>query len=173
MAGHAIVQPHGRNREMTATRHTAEELAIIDEELAAIDAAVQAHIAAELAEASANPHRQSEWLAILEETAAVREWNKLLETPGYVERDLSQVRMFIEAQSDELVHIADDMRTGDIPLVPMEDRMIHSDDHPFCGDATCPCRNDIELFNEFINEPVLNGLLTTEEALRILWNEHV
>lgn len=155
------------------TRHTAEELAIIDEELAAIDAAVQAHIAAELAEASANPRKQSEWLTILEETAAIREWNKLLETPGYVQRDLSQVRMFIEVQQEDLAHIADDIRTRDIPLVPMEDRLIHSDEHPFCDDATCPCRNDIELFNDFINEPVLNGLLTTEEALRILWNEQV
>lgn len=158
---------------MTTTRHTAEELAIIDEELAAIDAAVQAHIAAELAEARANPRKQSEWLILLEETAAIRDWNKLLETPGYVQRDLRDVRMFIEAQQEELVHIADDIASGDIPLVPMEDRLIHSDDHPFCGDATCPCRNDVELFNEFINEPVLNGLLTTEEALRILWNEQV
>ena len=156
------------------TPHAAEELAVIDEELEAIDASVQAYIAAELAEADMSPHRQSEWFTILEETAAVRDWNKLLQTPGYVERNMTDVRMFIETHvQDELAHIEDDIASGDIPLVPMEDRMLHSDDRPFCGSSDCPCHADDELFDEYILEPVMAGLMTTYEASRILWNEHI
>ena len=50
-------------------------------------------------------------------------------------------------------------------IVLMEDEIIHTQEHPFCPDSTCPCREDQELLAE-LNEAVTNGLLTPEEATR-------
>ncbi len=49
-------------------------------------------------------------------------------------------------------------------IVLMEDPIIHTDDHPFCGiDPTCGCHEDPELIAE-VNEAVEQGLITPEEA---------
>jgi hypothetical protein len=49
-------------------------------------------------------------------------------------------------------------------LVLMEDELIHTDDHPFCGtDPTCPCHRDPALLAA-VNEAVEQGLITQEEA---------
>lgn len=58
--------------------------------------------------------------------------------------------------------------------VIMEDAPVHRlPENPFCNDPECPCHQDDELFNEFIEQPIMNGLLTTFEAARILWNEYL
>ena len=57
------------------------------------------------------------------------------------------------------------MRKPDQPLlVLMEDPIIHTDDHPFCGtDPTCPCHRDPALLAA-VDEAVEQGLITQEEA---------
>ncbi len=61
------------------------------------------------------------------------------------------------------------MRKPDQPLlVLMEDPIIHTDDHPFCGtDPTCDCHEDPELIAE-VYEAVEQGLVTPEEATLII-----
>ena len=48
-------------------------------------------------------------------------------------------------------------------LVLMENEIIHTDDHPFCGDPTCVCCEDPELIAE-VYQAVEQGLMTQEEA---------
>lgn len=55
----------------------------------------------------------------------------------------------------------------------MEDAPLHTSDHPFCADPACPCHEDDELFAEFVEQPICDGLLTTFEASRLLCNETV
>ncbi len=52
-------------------------------------------------------------------------------------------------------------------LVPMEDELIHTDDHPFCGDPTCDCSEDPELIAS-VQQAVEQGLITPEEATLII-----
>jgi len=52
-------------------------------------------------------------------------------------------------------------------LVPMEDELIHTDDHPFCGDPTCGCCEDPELIAS-VQQAVEQGLVTPEEATLII-----
>ncbi len=52
-------------------------------------------------------------------------------------------------------------------MIPMEDPIIHTDDHPFCGDSTCPCAEDPELIAE-VYQAVEQGLMTQEEATLLI-----
>ena len=53
-------------------------------------------------------------------------------------------------------------------IVLMEDPIIHTDDHPFCGiDPTCGCHEDPALISE-VHEAVKQGLITPEEATLII-----
>ena len=47
--------------------------------------------------------------------------------------------------------------------IPMEDPLIHTDDHPFCDDPKCPDKEDSELLAE-VAQLVEDGLLTPDEA---------
>ncbi len=61
------------------------------------------------------------------------------------------------------------MQRPDHPLlVLIEDEIIHTDDHPFCGtDPTCGCHEDSALIAE-VHEAVEQGLITPEEATLII-----
>ncbi len=60
------------------------------------------------------------------------------------------------------------MREQPQPIVIlMEDLIIHTDDHPFCGDPTCPCAEDPELLAELAHQ-VEEGLLTPAEATHVV-----
>ena len=63
-----------------------------------------------------------------------------------------------------------------VPIIPCEDEPLHTEIRPFCSDERCPCHdtaiND-ELFAEYIERPVMDGLLTASEALRLYWGEQV
>ena len=63
-----------------------------------------------------------------------------------------------------------------VPVVLCEDEPIHTDERPFCSDERCPCHdtatND-ELFAEYIERPIHDGLLTVSEGLRLYWGEQV
>ena len=48
-------------------------------------------------------------------------------------------------------------------IIPMEDDLVHTDDHPFCYDPTCGCHESPELLAE-VAQAVADGLLTPHEA---------
>jgi len=60
-------------------------------------------------------------------------------------------------------HYADNF----IPVIPSEDDVLHTDEHPFCCNETCPCREDQEALTT-VNALVLNGLLTPDEATALI-----
>lgn len=58
-----------------------------------------------------------------------------------------------------------------IPVIPMEDDVLHTPDQPICFDPTCPCHKDDQLQNEFahvVYEYLLDGLLTVKETELLL-----
>jgi len=50
-----------------------------------------------------------------------------------------------------------------ILVIPSEDDVLHTQEHPFCSDDTCFCRKDQEALNA-VNAAIMNGLLTPDEA---------
>ena len=50
-----------------------------------------------------------------------------------------------------------------ILVIPSEDDVLHTDEHPFCCTDTCPCHEDQEALTT-VNDAVLGGLLTPDEA---------
>jgi len=51
-----------------------------------------------------------------------------------------------------------------VPVVPMEDDLVHTCEHPFCFiDDQCPYHDDSPLVSE-VEQAVLDGLLTPDEA---------
>ncbi len=48
-------------------------------------------------------------------------------------------------------------------IIPMEDDLVHTDEHPFCYDATCDCHEAPELIAG-VAQDVADGLLTPQEA---------
>lgn len=58
-----------------------------------------------------------------------------------------------------------------IPVIPMENDLLHTPDQPICFDPTCSCHRNDELQNEFANvvyDFLLDGLLTVKEAEMLL-----
>lgn len=56
--------------------------------------------------------------------------------------------------------------------VIMETALVHTDEHPFCDDAVCPCHSDMSLegcryYGIHISEPLEDGLMTWVEADRL------
>lgn len=60
-----------------------------------------------------------------------------------------------------------------VPVVWMEDEIIHTIFHPFCGDDLCPCHADFATHDREIMQPWVNGLLTEEESDRIFYGKQV
>jgi hypothetical protein len=58
-----------------------------------------------------------------------------------------------------------------VPIVLMEDPIIHDTNHPFCADPECECHEDCELVQHYITLPLDAGLLTNAEAFRRYWGE--
>src|SRR5258708_1634581 len=66
-------------------------------------------------------------------------------------------------------------RMGAAPLVIQydeRDEIIHTDGRPFCEDKTCPC-HCLEMMTEYIEHPILEGLLTGDEAARLWLGEQL
>lgn len=64
-----------------------------------------------------------------------------------------------------------------IPIM-VEDAILHTDEHPFCHDPSCPCHDVVtgdawqnEAYLRLIARPLLDGLLTAEEATLIFFDE--
>ena len=54
-----------------------------------------------------------------------------------------------------------------ILVIPIEDDVLHTNEHPFCCNDTCPCREDQEALTT-VNAALLNGLLTPDEAIAFI-----
>ncbi len=52
-------------------------------------------------------------------------------------------------------------------VIPMEDKLLHTQETPFCSDPTCPCKEDNELLSN-VARAVEQGLLTPDEATRVV-----
>jgi hypothetical protein len=48
-------------------------------------------------------------------------------------------------------------------IIPMEDDLVHTDEHPFCYDSTCGCHESSDLIDQ-VAQDVADGLLTPQEA---------
>ena len=49
-------------------------------------------------------------------------------------------------------------------VVPVEEDLLHTSDHPYCWDSTCPCHENQEAFVH-IQQYVFDGLMTPDEAV--------
>lgn len=69
----------------------------------------------------------------------------------------------------ELVAKCEESEMGlPIPLVWMEDLLIHTDDHPFCEDMECPCHRDSQRIYQYVPPGmILDGLMTIGELDRL------
>ncbi len=64
-------------------------------------------------------------------------------------------------------------QTPSSPIIVPVDEVYHTDDSPFCWvDATCPCHEDWTLIAQ-VAEAVNNGLLTKDEASRLVAGQQV
>ncbi|MBA2284221.1 MAG: hypothetical protein H0W02_01930 [Ktedonobacteraceae bacterium] len=54
-----------------------------------------------------------------------------------------------------------------IPVIPMEDPLVHSETHPFCSDPTCPCHDDHGNIT-CVYDHYQEGLITSDEATNIV-----
>jgi hypothetical protein len=50
-----------------------------------------------------------------------------------------------------------------VPVIPMEDSLVHTATHPFCDDPRCPCHDDQGSIST-VHEQVQQGLFTPQEA---------
>ncbi len=57
--------------------------------------------------------------------------------------------------------------------IPMLDELVHTLNHPFCDDSTCPCHGDDSAFRMLVEQPVLDGLMTTYEGAALFWRENI
>ncbi len=66
------------------------------------------------------------------------------------------------------------MQKQDQPIViRMEVELIHTQEHPFCNiDPTCSCHEDPELLTD-VAQAVEQGLLTPDEATRVVMGKTV
>jgi hypothetical protein len=57
-----------------------------------------------------------------------------------------------------------------LPVIPMEDDLLHTEEHPFCWNPSCGCHEDPILLAP-LTQAVLDGLLTPDEATRFVNGE--
>ena len=56
-------------------------------------------------------------------------------------------------------------------VIPLEDGLIHTDEHPFCSiDSTCPCHDDPDRIAA-VAEAVVRGELTPDEATNLVFGK--
>jgi hypothetical protein len=60
-------------------------------------------------------------------------------------------------------------RENFVLVVLMEDPLIHSAERPFCLDPDCPCKEDHELVQKFIMEPLAEHRITGNQAMSLYW----
>lgn len=50
-----------------------------------------------------------------------------------------------------------------LPVIPVEDELLHTSEKPFCWDSRCPCHEE-GLFISEVAQAVQSGLMTPDEA---------
>jgi len=60
-----------------------------------------------------------------------------------------------------------------IPVIPCENEPVHDNEHPFCDDWKCPCHFDQDYVFQYHTNPYRKGLLTWEEAGRLLYGQQI
>ncbi len=58
-----------------------------------------------------------------------------------------------------------------IVVVP-NNQPIHTADSPFCWDETCPCHDDSDAIAS-INDAITEGIITSDDAIRIIKGQTV
>jgi hypothetical protein len=58
-----------------------------------------------------------------------------------------------------------------VPVVPTT-QLLHTEEHPLCGDPTCPCSEDTDALTE-LDQAIRDGLITPDDATRILQGKTV
>jgi len=91
---------------------------------------------------------------LTEATQRREEWQKLLDTPSYIE---TQAAEFAAADLSQ--------------LVAEECEPLHTYDAPFCDNPGCACHQDEALFVERIEKPVQSGTMKIWQAQELLWPE--
>ena len=62
---------------------------------------------------------------------------------------------------------------GDNFIIVIPDTQpLHTEEHPFCGEPTCPCSEDTEALTE-LEQAIRDGLITPDDATRIIKGETV
>ena len=58
--------------------------------------------------------------------------------------------------------------------IPLEDEqdLVHTDNAPFCSDPSCTCHRDPELLVK-VAQFEIDGLLTLDEATRLVWGRQL
>ena len=60
-----------------------------------------------------------------------------------------------------------------IPVIPVEDDIVHTPTHPFCSlDPSCGCHED-PLLIENVAQEVSEGFMTPDEATRLVKGEQL
>jgi len=59
-----------------------------------------------------------------------------------------------------------------IPVILVEDEILHTLDKPFCWDSVCGCHRDETLFRD-VQQFVLNGEMTPHEAMLFIAGKSV
>jgi hypothetical protein len=71
----------------------------------------------------------------------------------------------LHVYKEDIMH---DSTPNHVPLVLMEDDLVHTAEHPFCFiDDQCPCHEDALLVAE-VAQAVTDGLLSPNEATRFV-----
>ncbi len=86
--------------------------------------------------------------------------------PGPIlEKGKPHMSLFSRKQNEEPTSSLDEL--GDEYYVyPVEDLPVHTPDHPFCDDLTCPCHEDQDAIAE-LNSFYQDGLVSRDDAERI------
>jgi len=53
-----------------------------------------------------------------------------------------------------------------VPVVPTT-QPLHTEEHPFCGDPTCPCSEDTDALTD-LDQAVRDGFITPDDAIHII-----
>ena len=53
-----------------------------------------------------------------------------------------------------------------IPVIA-DTKPLHTKEHPFCGDPTCPCYEDKEAISD-LSQAIKDGLITPDDATQII-----
>jgi hypothetical protein len=81
---------------------------------------------------------------------------------------VSHEKPFLSIQKGRCMHHYGDNFVFVVP----EDHPLHTPEHPFCGDPTCPCSENTDALTE-LAQAIRDGLITPDDATRMLQGKTV